>query len=90
MSITRLPFEVNRFKSYNWRPNLKRINTCSLFFFLFEIFDFEGLGFILLTICLWRRALQLQIPFPVRKIKKRGSWRFPKYKLLKIEEPDAG
>ena len=89
MSIHRLPFGINRFKSYNWRPNLKLIRACALFYFLFEIFEFEGSGFILMTICLWHRALQIQLPFPAHKIKKRGAWRFPKRQLLKIEEPNA-
>lgn len=88
MTPIRGPFGINRFRFYrNWFPYFKFFRNQALFYFLFEVFDFQGDGFIIITLCIWHRVLQMQIPFPGDKIKWRTTWRLPKKKLFSIEEP---
>ena len=82
------PFGIGKFQQYkDWMPYFKWFSNSILFYIFFEIFDFQGDGFIMLTLCLWRRCFQIQIPFPGDAIKTRLSWRFPKRQLLTIQEP---
>lgn len=88
MIPTRGPFGINKFKQYgNWLPYFKFFRNTALFYIIFEIFDFQNDGFIMLTLCLWQRAFQIQIPFPGDAIKSRVAWRFPKKRLFQIQEP---
>lgn len=88
MIPTRGPFGIGMFKQYkDWLPYFKVFRNTVLFFIFFEIFDLQNDGFIMLTLCLWNRCLQIQIPFPGDTIKTRMSWRFPKRNLLTIQEP---
>jgi hypothetical protein len=88
MLPTRGAFGINKFKQYgNWRPYFKWFRNSAFFYLIFEIFDFQNDGFMFVTLCIWHRCFQMQIPFPGNAIKMRGSWRFPKKKLLSIQEP---
>lgn len=88
MLPNRGPFGLITFKQYtNWLPYFKWFRNPALFYFILEIFDFQNDGFIFFTLCLWGRCLQMQIPFPGSTIKKRMEWRFPKKRLLTIQEP---
>jgi len=82
------PFGIGKFRSYkDWLPYFKIFSTCAKFFFRFDVFDFQEDGFMYITLCLWYRAFQVQLPFPGSKIKYRTSLRFPKKQLLSIQEP---
>jgi hypothetical protein len=88
MAPVRAPFGINRFKfSRSWLPYFKLFRNPALFYVLFEMFKFQTEGFILLTLCLWYRAFQLQVPFPAKWIRADVAQRFPKHQLLSIREP---
>lgn len=72
------PFGIGKFQTYkNWLPYFKTFFSRTKFFFLFEVFDFQEDGFIFITLCMWYKAFQIQIPFHGSKITYRGSFRIP-------------
>jgi hypothetical protein len=87
MAVVRAPFEINRLKLCgSWIPRLRSFRTSALFYSLFELFKFDGEGFLLFTLCIWYRAFQIQFAFPARWIKKGVVRRLPKHQLLTIRE----
>lgn len=82
------PWGIGTFTYYrNWLMYFKTFRTRVFAYFVAQLFEFEGRGFLFLTWCLWRRAFQIQMPFPTDKILARGSWRFPRHPLHSIAEP---
>lgn len=88
MAVVRAPFEINRLKLCgSLMPRLRSFRTPALFYTLFELFKFDGEGFLLFTLCIWYRAFQVQFAFPARWIKKGIVRRLPRRQLLTIREP---
>lgn len=87
--VIRIPFEVNRFKvGANRLPHIRSFKSIALYYILLEWFKFQNSGFIVLTICLWHRAIQFQLAVPGKLIKTQKAVRFPKEQLLSIKDPN--
>lgn len=87
MAVVRAPFGINRVKlSGSLLPRFRLFRTSAFFYTLFELFKFEDQGFLLFTICLWYRAFQIQLSYPASWINSRVSHRFPKHRLLSIQD----